>query len=228
MVGMMIVVIVVLLVKVMPLFNRVFTQLGTEMTGISKYLMDIGQAINNYSVALLVILVLVVIAAILAAKTKKGKQLVRSIGYKIRGIRMLYESEATCRFSGTMALALSSGLHQDRGLELAESLIDDKRFQAKLTASKELIADGEGMTDALRESGIFSGIYARMASVGQKSGSLEKSMEKIAGLCQEEMDDRTNNLLAVLEPTLVIILSLIIGIMLLSVMFPLLGIMSAL
>ena len=52
MAGMMIAVIIVLLVKVMPIFNQVFVQLGTEMTGFSRMLMDLGNAINRYSIAL--------------------------------------------------------------------------------------------------------------------------------------------------------------------------------
>ena len=56
---------------------------------------------------------------------------------------------------------------------------------------------------------------------------MDKVMEQIAGLYQDDIDTRMNNLLAVLEPTLVVLLSLIVGVILLSVMLPLMGIMSS-
>lgn len=228
MAGMMVVVIIVLLVKVMPIFNQVFIQLGTEMSGVSKALMDIGSAINHYAIALIVILVLLIIAAVLAVKTSAGKKAARNIGYKFKGTRHLFENTAACRFAGAMALTLSSGLHPERSMELVEVLNDDPHFQTKLDSCKQMIYEGADMSNALRDSGIFTGVYSRMASVGQKTGAMDKTMEKIADLYQDEIDNKMNNILAVLEPTLVIALSIIVGIILLSVMFPLMGIMSTL
>ena len=66
-----------------------------------------------------------------------------------------------------------------------------------------------------------------MASIGSKTGTMDQVMEQIAGLYQDDIDTRMNNLLAVLEPTLVVALSLIVGVILLSVMLPLMGIMSS-
>lgn len=228
MAGMMVAVIIVLLVKVMPIFNQVFVQLGTEMTGFSRGLMNIGKAISNYSVALIVLLVLLIIAALLAAKTRKGRNTARSIGYHFGGTRRLFENTAACRFAGAMALTLSSGLHPDRSMELVESLNDDPRFAVKLSECKDMIAGGEDLSAALKETGIFTGVYSKMATVGQKTGSMDKTMGRIADLYQDEIDSGMNNILAILEPTLVIALSIIVGIILLSVMFPLMGIMSSL
>lgn len=228
MAGMMVVVIVVLLVKVMPIFNQVFIQLGAEMTGFSKALMDIGSAINNYAIALIAILILLILAAVLAVKTEGGRRVTGALAYKFKGTRLILENTAACRFAGAMALTLSSGLHPDRSMELVETLNEDPRFIAKLKVCKSRLAEGEDISKALHEAGIFSGVYARMASVGQKTGSMDKTMERIADLYQDEIDNRMNNILAVLEPTLVIALSIIVGIILLSVMFPLMGIMSTL
>ena len=74
---------------------------------------------------------------------------------------------------------------------------------------------------------MFTGVYARMVSIGSKTGTMDQVMEQVAALYQEDIDNRMNNILAVLEPTLVILLSLIVGVILLSVMLPLMGIMSS-
>ena len=111
-------------------------------------------------------------------------------------------------------------------MELMTALNDDPVFQEKVNRCQEAVNGGEDISHALFASGMFTGIYARMASIGAKTGSMDQVMEQIAGLCQEDIDTRMNNMLAVLEPTLVILLSLVVGVILLSVMLPLMGIMS--
>ena len=228
MAGMMIAVIIVLLVKVMPIFNQVFVQLGTEMTGFSRMLMDLGNAINRYSIALTGLLVAVVLLILYCTRTRSGRAFMRSLGYRLAFIRPVYEEIAACRFASGMALTLSSGLNPERSMELVSALNDDPLYQEKLESCRKKMDEGQDLSEALHETGMFTGIYARMASIGSRTGSMDQVMDRIAGLYQDEIDNRMNTALAVLEPTLVIALSLIVGVILLSVMLPLMGIMSSL
>lgn len=226
--GMMLVVIFILLIKVMPIFNQVFIQLGTEMTGVSRMLMDFGNVISRYSVVLLALLLVCAAAALYCTRTVSGRQLFRRAGYHLRFIRPIYEEIAACRFASGMALTLSSGLNPERSMELVSALSDDPFFLEKLKQCQKEIEEGADLSEALHNAGIFSGVYARMASIGAKTGSMEQVMSRLAKLYQDDIDSRMNNTLAVLEPTLVIVLSVIVGIILLSVMLPLTGIMSSL
>lgn len=227
MTGMMAVVIIVLLVKVMPIFNQVFIQLGTEMTGFSRMLMNIGTAINRYSIAFIIILVALAGFIFYGTRTASGKNVFRNLGYKLKFTKAIYEEIAACRFASGMALTLSSGLNPERSMELVNSLNDDPVFQKKIDRCQSEVDEGNDLSQALFTSGMFTGVYARMASIGSKTGSMDQVMEQIAGLYQDDIDTRMNNILAVLEPTLVILLSLIVGVILLSVMLPLMGIMSS-
>ena len=226
--GMMLVVIFILLVKVMPIFNQVFIQLGTEMTGVSRILMNVGNVVNRYSIVLIALLLVSAAAALYCTRTEPGRQLFRKVGYRLRSIRPIYEEIAACRFASGMALTLSSGLNPERSMELVSALNDDPFFQEKLTVCQKEVEEGGDLSEALHKTGIFSGVYAQMASIGSKTGSMEQVMGRLAKLYQDDIDARMNNALAVLEPTLVIVLSLIVGVILLSVMLPLTGIMSSL
>ncbi|MCI9271917.1 MAG: type II secretion system F family protein [Dorea sp.] len=227
MTGMMAVVVVILLVKVMPIFNQVFIQLGTEMTGFSRMLMNVGNAINRYSLALVILLVLIAILVFYGTRTDSGRSMFRSLGYKLKLTRAVYEEIAVCRFASGMALTLSSGLNPERSMELVNSLNDDPVFQKKIDQCQSQVDEGNDLSQALFTSGMFTGVYARMVSIGSKTGTMDQVMEQVAALYQEDIDNRMNNILAVLEPTLVILLSLIVGVILLSVMLPLMGIMSS-
>lgn len=227
MTGMMAIVVVVLLVKVMPIFNQVFIQLGTEMTGFSRMLMNVGNAINRYSLAFVILLVIIAVLIFYGTRTGSGRSMFRSIGYKLKFTRAVYEEIAVCRFASGMALTLSSGLNPERSMELVNSLNDDPVFQKKIDKCQNQVNEGNDISQALFTSGMFTGVYARMVSIGSKTGTMDQVMEQVAVLYQEDIDNRMNNILAVLEPTLVILLSLIVGVILLSVMLPLMGIMSS-
>ena len=226
MAGMMIVVIVVLLVKVMPIFNQVFIQLGTEMSGLSKTLMDIGNGISKYSAFFFVLLIVIAGFLLYGLKADSGKKLFQRIGYKIPYIRFIFESTAACRFASGLALTLRSGIDTSQSFRMATSLITDPIFQDKLDACQNLIEEGTEHFEALHRCGIFSGIYARMVSLGSRTGMMDQVMDEVASLYQEEVDRRISQLLSILEPTLVICLTLFVGIILLSVMLPLIGIMA--
>lgn len=224
----MIVVVIVLMVEVMPVFDQVFHELGTEMTGFPLLMMNIGRVIRTYSVSVLMIVGSVVLIIFVSRLTPEGIRFWHNFGYHFKSIRKGYEETAAYRFASVMSMALSSGLTPEQGLELASGLNDDEQYEKKLEEVKNEVAAGGELADSLQKQKIFSGICARMASLGSKTGTLDQVLAQIAELYKNEADDRLNRRLASVEPTLVIILSVLIGAILLSVMFPLLGIMSSL
>lgn len=84
------------------------------------------------------------------------------------------------------------------------------------------------MAEALLQTKIFTGIYARMTDIAGRTGQVDEVMGKLADQYEEEVDERITSFVSMLEPTLVILLSVIVGTILLSVMLPLLGILAGL
>lgn len=228
MIGMMLLVIIVLLTKVMPVFNQVFKQLGREMTGISKGMLLFGNAISRYAVVLVGIFVLFVVALIYVTKTKAGRKQLLKVGCHFKAFRELYEKKAACRFASGMYLTLKSGLSPEQGIEFSQRLVDDSYFAKKVSDCRAKLEEGCDLGEAFRQSGVFSGLYARMAVIANRSGRMDEVMDKIASQYEEEIDGRLSAFISVLEPTLVIVLSVVVGIILLSIMIPLMGIMSGL
>lgn len=228
MITMMAVIVLILLTKVMPVFNQVFAQLGQEMTGFSKALLSIGSTISNYSVVLIVLLVIIVGTTLFFAKTAYGKNKFRSFSSHFGFFRKIYDRIASCRFADCMALTLGSGFNPEYCMELASNLIEDVDFQEKIKQCLTRMSEGCEFSAALTQTGIFSGVYGRMISLASRTGGMDTVMQEIAEKYEEEIDSRLFRLISILEPTLVIFLSVIVGIILLSVMLPLMGIMSSL
>lgn len=225
-VSMMVVVILVLLVKVLPIFNQVFIQLGSEMSGISRIFMNIGTLLRQYALPLIVLLVCIALVLFLVSRTAAGASALKKCVVHMPFVREMTHDIAACRFADGMALTLKSGMNPERCIELVCTLNEDVFFGQALSECQHLIEQGEDLTDAIRHTQIFHGTYARMAAIGARTGNLDTVMAQISGLYQEELDARIRHTLSILELALVISLSLIVGIILLSVMLPLIGIMS--
>ena len=215
MLGMMALVIGILLTKVMPIFNQVFLQLGQEMTGFSAGLLKMGETLSQYSI-LFVVLCIMIIWGVIAFR--KHLPFYRKLQYQM----------SACRFADGMSIVLKSGMTPEQGLALVENLVDDQKFRENISICCSQLNDGTDFASALRNSNLLMGTYARMASIAGKTGTMDEAMSKISDEYEYHINLKINSLIAMIEPTLVITLSIIVGFILFSVMLPLLGIMTSL
>lgn len=215
----MVSVIIVMVAKVLPIFSQIYAELGSELTGAAKALMNISTAINQYIVIFAILFVVTLVTGIIVLRTDLGKILFQKQGLAV--------SIAASRFANCMFLALSSGLDTDTGLNLAHTLVNNPYMQHKIDVCKEAISHGDTFASALLKSDIFSKMYTSWIAIGSKTGSMDDVMQHISEAYQKETEERLSHYIAVLEPTLVIILCAFIGLILVSFLLPLLGIMSS-
>lgn len=228
MIIMMMLIIIILITKVLPLFNQVFTQLGAQMSGVAATLLSLGQTVQTYSFILITAMLIFFIIFFIVIRTQRGRNLWNS-WLKVFPLTKAFQRDiAYGRFARGMALTLSSGMRIYTAIDLVDELVEHKEVQNQISALKKHIVDGSNFSEALNKAGIFSKLYARMIFIGVKSGNVDTVLEKIASLYEEDVDRRLNNFISIIEPTLVITLSLVVGLILLSVILPLLGVMSGL
>lgn len=226
MIGMMIVVIVILFVKVMPVFQQVFSMLGVEMAGVSGVLLDFSYSLRNYSAALLIAASAAVIVLLCLFFTHKSRQAIRAFSRRFILTRRLSEQAACSRFAGGMYLCLASGLDMEQSLEMTVQLIDHPKVRKRLEVLRQDTARGVSFADAVRNSAVFPGVYTRMLAIGCRAGASDEVMKQIADRYSEDIEGSLESIIAKLEPTLVAVLSILVGMVLLSVMLPLMGIMT--
>ena len=216
---MMLSVILVMIAKVLPAFSQIYAELGSELTGFSRTLMTISNTLNQYTIVILAILGALGFFLFTLFHTEIGKLFYQGFSLSM--------SIASSRFANCMFLALASGLDTDRGLELAGMLVNNPHMQVKIDKCREHITHGANFAEALLLSGIFSKMYSSWISIGYKTGSMDEIMKKICTAYETETDEKINHFISILEPALVIILCLFIGMILVSFLLPLIGIMSS-
>lgn len=215
----MIAVIFVMILKVVPVFKQVYEQLGTELSGSALTLMRISDIMNQYLLVFVGIFVVAILIALLLYRTNLGKTLLA--GGK------LSLTIASSRFANCMHLALASGLDSEYGMDLASELVNNPHMQERIRKCKEHIAHGEGLSRSLTMSCIFSEIYSSWLAVGYRTGTMDEIMKKISDAYEDETNIRIQRFASMLEPTLIIMLCFFIGVILISFLLPLLGIVSS-
>jgi len=224
----MIVVVLILIVQVLPIFNDVFARLGTQMSPLASALMDFGQWLGGAAVVIAAIIALVFIFIILVAAVPSLRTgLFRSFSNKW-GSRGVFGKIASSRFIYAMRLSMASGLDTADSIDLAASVSGGSRaVDEKHRRCIKLISEGKPLHEALFGAGILSGQDSKMLSIGSRSGKADQAMAEIARRNDLDVQDHIDRLVGRIEPALVIISSVIVGVILLSVMLPLMGIMTA-
>lgn len=228
MIAMMFVIIFVLVVKVLPIFRQVFTQLGTEMTPFAERLMNIGSSMSRYAVAITVVLAIIVGIILLLVRIPAIRKKLRARLSNAPIIHELYDNIAAGRFASSMYLAFTSGMDTFHTLEMVRELVENNKMEKKIDFIKdEILNNSSNMAEAVSKAEIFSNLYSRMITVGFRSGNVDVVMKQIAEAYESVTERKLRKMVSIIEPTLVIILSLIVGVILLSVLLPLMGIMSS-
>lgn len=226
MLGMMVAVILILLVKVLPVFRQVFRQLGLEMTGISGILLGMGESLSRYSTVFLVLLAVVAALILFFCLHPQGQRLIRKALYHFPGMKELPASLDYSRLCQCISMGLRSGLPPELCVQLADALISQPEIKEKLSLTGKYLEEGCGFTEALTESGLFVAMELRLIALGVQAGASDEIMARLSERYEEKASDSISHMVSILEPTIVIFLSLLVGLVLLAVMMPLLGLLS--
>ncbi|MEI7885064.1 MAG: type II secretion system F family protein [Clostridia bacterium] len=220
---MMFAVMLVLAVKVLPVFSQVFISLGTTMSPTVTAIMNMGLAVGKYAFMILLLVVLIALIVFLLFKTEKG----RAIIAKMPSLGKFSEKLAVSRFASAMALMLASGLDTERAIRMTTTLVTNIKIRAKINNCLQIIEEHNSFIEALYTTELFPKMKTRMLSIGLKAGSLDLTMGRIATALEEEIEATLIKRVSLIEPISVALLSIMIGGILIAVMLPLMGVMSS-
>ena len=221
-------VVVILLVWVLPVFNDVYARLGSSLTGVAAGLLTLGGVLRTLMPLLCVLLALAVAFVILVAVSAAARDKLMGAWHKNRGDKGVARQINTARFAQALAMGMTSGLTDRQAVELASGLAEgNQAFQSRCKACGDKLDRGTGLSTALRETELLSKAQCRLLEAGIRGGSGAQVMEQIALSALEESEQELERITSRIEPTVVVVMSVLVGAILLSVMLPLMHIMTA-
>ena len=224
----MLLVIAVLLVRVLPIFDDVYASLGGRLTGVAGGLLALGRGLDAAMPALWAALALAVVFFGAFAGVESFRDRVLALWRRGRGDRGVSRRMNNARLAQAMAMGMASGLPLERSMELAASLMEDvPPARARCEDCRARLEGGASLSAAMGESGLLPAGACRLLEIGQRGGTADAAMDKIARDLSEDGEAALEELVSRVEPSLVLVCSILVGVILLSVMLPLMHIMSA-
>lgn len=223
----MLAVIVVLLVYVLPIFNDVYAQLGSSLTGVAGGLLALGETLGKLMPVLCVVLGLIVLCVALFALSDKLRAKLLAFWRRRFGDRGISGALNTARFASALSMGLHSGLDVEQAIEVSAKILKEvPAAEARCNECLNMLQDGKSLAAAMGESGLLPKADCRLLDVGMRSGAGDLAIERIATRLSDESNEAIENRVGRIEPALVIITSVLVGLILLSVMMPLMNIMT--
>lgn len=214
------IVIVVLLVYVIPIFAKMFTDFGGTLPAPTR--MVIGA--SNFMRSNILIIIGILAAAIFGArkyyKTQNGRLVVDNIVLKMPVFGMLARKISVAKFTRTLGTLISSGVPILDGLEIVAKTSGNKVVEKAIYATRQSISEGKTLSEPLETSKVFPPMVVQMIAVGETTGALDAMLSKIADFYDEEVDSTVGILTSLLEPILMIFLGIVIGFIVVAMYLP--------
>ena len=224
---MMVVVVGIIVFKVLPIFKDVLNGLGSDLSSYANSFMEFGQIFSLICFAVLLVLVIVIIAGYLYQRITHVNVL-SNVVQKSFLTRKLSRALNKAQITYALSLFISSGYDLQEAMKFVPKLVDDKQLRANLEKCNEDLINGDSFVEVIKKYQIYQGMQLNMIQVGFKTGQVDIIMKQLSNSFQEEVSRAIDQILNIIEPTIVTLLSLVVGIVLMSVMLPLISIMSSL
>ncbi|MGH7798469.1 MAG: type II secretion system F family protein [Candidatus Binatia bacterium] len=215
-----VIVVAVLMIFVIPVFAELYGGMGKALPLPTQICIDISNWFVAYWYVLFAGLVGIVMGVSFYYKTPQGRMNIDRLLLRMPIIGDLLRKVAVARFSQNMSLLLSSGVPILDGLAITGKTAGNKVVEKAIMESRVSISQGKTVAEPLRESKIFPPLVCQMVAVGESTGGLDNMLKKVAELYEEEVDDAVNNLTAMMEPMIMVVLGVILGGLVIAMYLP--------
>ena len=220
-------VVIFLLVYILPKFVTIYGQANEKLPEPTIILLNVSHFLTHDYLWIIAVTVIIYAGYKLIYATKKGRYYIDKAKVSMPLFGKITKLGALSRFVHSFALILRSGIDIVSAIETASKVTDNSFYISEFNMVKQKIESGESFSEALREHPAFPKIMAQMASVGEKSGKLDDLLDKLGELWDRNIDHQLKNMSAKIEPTMIIILGVIVGFVALAMYLPMFGLPGA-
>ena len=200
-----------LLVKVVPTFETMFSDFGGTLPAPTQIVIDLSHWVQANGLFMIFGLTGLWFAFKAVAKTTRGRYVLDAFYLKIPHIGDLVQKIAVARFCRTLGTMVSSGVPILDGLDICSRTAGNMVIENAVLGAKDSISEGRNIADPLQESGVFPDMVCQMISVGENTGALDIMLNKIADFYEDEVDQSVDNLTSMLEPLIMAFLGVFVG-----------------
>jgi type IV pilus assembly protein PilC len=216
-----VVVVVLMLVKIIPTFEKMFADFGGTLPAPTQMVIDLSHWMQEWLGFFIAGAIVAGIAYNQArARVPKFRRFTDAVYLKAPVFGSLLRKVAVARFSRTLGTMIASGVPILDGLDIVASTAGNVVIEEALLDVKAAISEGKTIAEPLMESEVFPGMVVQMIAVGEETGAMEQMLSKIADFYDDEVDAAVEALTAMLEPAMMVVLGGTVGSLLVAMYLP--------
>lgn len=218
--------VVFLLIKVIPTFVDIFESSGSELPGITQFVINLSDSIAFNWYIYLGVLVAIVAGFKAYVSTAGGRLAFDRFKLSIPALKGPLSQIITSRFTRTLSTLLSAGIPLLTCIETAGNVAGNKYVEKKLEEVGDDIRKGVQLAPLLSRTGVFPPMMVSMVGIGEESGALEELLEKTADYYDSEVDDAITQLMGVMEPVLILFVGGMVGVIIIAMLLPMMTLIN--
>jgi type IV pilus assembly protein PilC len=218
---------IVLMVFVVPVFEKLFAGIGSSLPMPTRVVIGISNMFKSYLPITIAVVVIIAIVLRKYYKSEKGRRQIDDFMLKLPIFGELLRKVAIARFSRTLGTLVSSGVPILESLNIVAGAAGNKVVEEAILKGRASISEGQTISEPLAQSGVFPVMVTQMIGVGETTGSLELMLNKVADFYEAEVDVAVATLSSMLEPVLMIFLGVVVGGLVISMYLPIFKMASA-
>ena len=227
-IGVFIIVMVLMFVLVIPKLSAIIESSGAAIPVYTRVVIGISNFFVSYGIFVLIFVVVAGIYMWRLSGTPRGKAYLGNLRLSIPVLGNLYTRLYLSRIADNMSTMLTSGVSIIRSIEITGKVVDSPVYQAVLEESGEAVKSGSSFSDALeKHSDHVPQIMIQMVRVGEETGNLSNILKTLASFYKREVDDAVDTLVGLIEPVMIVVLGLGVGVLLTSILVPIYNIASS-
>ena len=223
----MVVVLIVMMTSLIPGFLETFEEMNMELPAVTLAVMAVSDWFVQWWWMLVIAIVALLVGGIFYGRTIQGQHVFGWITRKVPIVKLMTVRSASATFCRTLALLLGSGLTLTESLDLVAMNMGNIYFREAVQTVRAMIAEGWAMNVALRDTGLFPPMVYNLIGIGEETGDLQGMLEKTADYYDDEVQDATARLLALMEPAIMIFLAFFVLIIVLAIFLPMMNMTQA-
>lgn len=220
-------VVAVLLVFVVPTFQKMFKDMGGALPGPTQFLVDVSEALRSNLLVIAGVPVALFVAFKLATRKGKGQEVWHAATLKLPIFGDLIRKVAVARFTRTFGTMLSSGVPILDALEIVAKSAGNRTIEKGILYVRARISEGKNIAAPLAETGVFPPMVVQMIGVGEATGAMDQMLSKIADFYDDEVDVAVAAMTSMLEPLMMVFLGGTVGFFMIAMYLPIFNIAGA-
>jgi len=212
---------------VIPNLSQLLIEAGQDIPFYTRIIIGISDFLLNYGIFLLLFFVLFVVYLVWFRRNDSGKEYLDRIKISFPVIGPLYKKVFLSRISDNLNTMLSSGISIVRSIQITSDVVNNHVYKNIMNDAEEAVKSGSSLSLALQKHEEIPSIMVQMIQVGEETGSLGSILKTLAEFYKREVDDAVDTMIGLIEPIMIVLLALGVGVLLTSILIPIYNIASS-